>query len=126
MSNKLEAVVIGTGFGGAINACRLARSLPGKVVVLERGKRYGLGEFPRAPADLARNFWALQDRTPRPRHLHKAARKQELHGMYDVRNYNHMDVVVCAGVGGGSLIYANVFLEPPDEVFADPRWPASC
>jgi len=46
--------------------------------------------------------------------------------MYDVRNYDHMDVVVCAGVGGGSLIYANVFLEPPDEVFADPRWPASC
>ncbi len=126
MSDKCEAVVIGTGFGGAINACRLARKWPGKVVVLERGKRYGLGEFPRAPADFARNFWALQDRTPRPRHVHKAARKGELHGMYDVRNYDHMDVVVCAGVGGGSLIYANVFLEPADEVFADARWPASC
>jgi cholesterol oxidase len=37
-----------------------------------------------------------------------------------------MDVVICAGVGGGSLIYANVFLIPPDEVFADERWPASC
>jgi cholesterol oxidase len=46
--------------------------------------------------------------------------------MYDVRNYDHMDVVICAGVGGGSLIYANVFLVPPDEVFADPRWPGSC
>jgi len=97
------------------------QSLRGKVVVLERGKRYGLGEFPRAPADLARNFWALQDRTPRPRHLHKAARKQELHGMYDVRNYNHMDVVVCAGVGGGSLIYANVTIQPPKSVLQS--WP---
>jgi cholesterol oxidase len=127
MSDKCEAVVIGTGFGGAINACRLSRKWPGKVVVLERGKRYGLGEFPRAPADFARNFWALRDYTPRPRHVRKAARKAgELHGMYDVRNYDHMDVVVCAGVGGGSLIYANVFLEPPDGVFADPRWPASC
>jgi cholesterol oxidase len=127
MNDKCEAVVIGTGFGGSINACRLARSWPGKVVVLERGKRYGMGEFPRAPADFARNFWALPDRTPRPRHVRKAARKSgELHGMYDVRNYDHMDVVVCAGVGGGSLIYANVFLVPPDEVFADPRWPASC
>jgi len=127
MSDKCEAVVIGTGFGGAINACRLARNWPGKVVVLERGKRYGLGEFPRAPADFARNFWALRDGAPRPKHVRKAAQKTgELHGMYDVRNYDHMDVVVCAGVGGGSLIYANVFLEPAEEVFADPRWPASC
>ena len=46
--------------------------------------------------------------------------------MFDVRNYKHMDVVIGAGLGGGSLIYANVFLIPPDEVFADKRWPQSC
>jgi cholesterol oxidase len=127
MSDRCEAVVIGTGFGGAINACRLARKWPGKVVVLERGKRYGLGEFPRAPGDFRRNFWVLPDRTPHPGHVRRAAGKAgELHGMYDVRNYDHMDVVVCAGVGGGSLIYANVFLIPPDEVFAGKRWPGSC
>jgi len=127
MNDKCEAVVIGTGFGGAINACRLARKWPGKVIVLERGKRYGLGEFPRAPGDFVRNFWVLPDRTPHPPHVRKAAGENgELHGMYDVRNYDHMDVVICAGVGGGSLIYANVFMVPPDEVFADPRWPASC
>jgi cholesterol oxidase len=127
MGEKCEAVVIGTGFGGAINACRLGQKWPGKVVVLERGKRYGLGEFPRAPADFGRNFWVLPDRTPHPRHVRKAARKHgELHGMYDVRNYDHMDVIVCAGVGGGSLIYANVFLVPPDEVFEDKRWPSTC
>jgi len=127
MNDKCEAVVIGTGFGGGIKACRLARKWPGKVVVLERGKRYGLGEFPRAPGDFARNFWVLPDRTPHPGHVRKAAGKTgELHGMYDVRNYDHMDVVICAGVGGGSLIYANVFLIPPDDVFADQRWPESC
>lgn len=127
MSDKCEAVVIGTGFGGAINACRLAQKWPGKVVVLERGKRYGLGEFPRSPGDFKRNFWILPDHTPHPSHVRKAAGKMgELHGMYDVRNYDHMDVVICAGVGGGSLIYANVFLIPPDEVFADKRWPNSC
>jgi len=126
MTDRCEAVVIGTGFGGAINACRLARKWPGKVVVLERGKRYGLGEFPRAPGDFRRNFWVLPDRTPRPGHVRKVAGKGELHGMYDVRNYDHMDVVICAGVGGGSLIYANVFMVPPDEVFADKRWPGSC
>jgi len=127
MNDQCEAVVIGTGFGGAINACRLARKWPGKVVVLERGKRYGLGEFPRAPDDFRRNFWVRPDHTPHPRHVRRAAGKAgELHGIYDVRNYDHMDVVICAGVGGGSLIYANVFLIPPDEVFADKRWPASC
>ena len=45
--------------------------------------------------------------------------------MFDVRNYEHMDVVICAGLGGGSLIYANVFLIPPDEVFNE-HWPKSC
>ena len=127
MNDKCEAVVIGTGFGGAINACRLARRWPGKVVVLERGKRYGLGEFPRAPGDFARNFWVLPGGTPHPPHIRRAAGNGgELHGMYDVRNYDHMDVVICAGVGGGSLIYANVFMIPPDEVFDDKRWPKSC
>jgi len=127
MNDKREAVVIGTGFGGAINACRLARKWPGKVVVLERGKRYGLGEFPRAPGDFARNFWVSPDRPHHPGHVRRAAGKTgELHGMYDVRNYDHIDVVICAGVGGGSLIYANVFLIPPNEVFADKRWPESC
>jgi cholesterol oxidase len=42
MENFVEAVIIGSGFGGSINACRLARKWPGKVVVLERGRRYGL------------------------------------------------------------------------------------
>jgi cholesterol oxidase len=52
-------------------------------------------------------------------------REIELRGLYDVRNYKHMDVVVGAGLGGGSLIYANVFLLPPDQIF-DKRWPQSC
>jgi len=129
MNKQCEAVIIGTGFGGAISACRLARKWPGQVEVLERGKRYGLGEFPRAPSDFKRNFWVLPNGAPHPHHVCKAAAKEghgELHGMYDVRTYEHMDVVICAGVGGGSLIYANVFLIPPDEIFADKRWPTSC
>jgi cholesterol oxidase len=127
MQDRCEAVVIGTGFGGAINACRLSKKWPGKVVVLERGKRYGLGQFPRAPGDFNRNFWVLRNGTPHPRHVRKAARESgDLHGMYDIRKYRNMDVVICAGVGGGSLIYANVFMIPPDEVFADKRWPSSC
>ncbi len=122
MPDRLEAVVIGTGFGGGINACRLSKRWPGKVLVLERGKRYPMGAFPRTPRDFAQNFWNLTDEGhERP----KAMRQTESHGMFDVRNFKKMDAVLCAGLGGGSLIYANVFLRPPDEVF-DQRWPASC
>lgn len=124
MADRLEAIVIGSGFGGGINACRLSKKWPGKVMVLERGKRYPMGSFPRSPHDFARNFWNVLDvpgeKRPRPRQMKDA----EAHGLFDVRNYQKMDVVLCAGLGGGSLIYANVFLEPPDHVF-DERWPAA-
>ena len=42
-----------------------------------------------------------------------------------MRNFENLDALVCAGLGGGSLIYANVFLQPPDEVF-DSNWPETC
>jgi cholesterol oxidase len=122
MTEPYEAVVVGSGFGGAINACRLSKKWPGRVLVLERGKRYELGSFPRTPHAMARNFWnpAFEKRS-RP----KAVAKIKQDGLFDVRNYNKIDVVLGAGLGGGSLIYANVFLEPPDEVFSA-RWPKSC
>ncbi len=123
MPERYEAVVIGSGFGGAITACRLSKKWPGRVLVLERGKRYPMGSFPRRPNDMARNFWNLPvEERSRPGNL---PGDQEEHGLFDIRNYKGMDVVLCAGLGGGSLIYANVFLEPPDHVF-DERWPTSC
>ena len=120
MEKVYEAIVIGSGFGGGINACRLGKKWPGEVLVLERGKRYPMGSFPRKPHDFARNFWNVaSENIDRPGPL----KAQEQHGMFDIRNYRHMDVVMCAGLGGGSLIYANIFLEPPEELFDDPRWP---
>lgn len=114
-----EAIVIGSGFGGSINCCRLAKKWPGKVMLLERGKRYPLGSFPRSPHDIANNFWNLP---PEKRSRPKSIAEKETHGMFDIRNFDHIDAVVGAGLGGGSLIYANVFLQPPDEVF-DHNWP---
>jgi cholesterol oxidase len=117
-----EAIIVGSGFGGAIAACRLAKKWPGQVLVMERGKRYALGSYPRTPRDFSRNLWALPEES-RPRPAAVGAIDTELHGLFDVRSYRNLDVVLGAGFGGGSLIYANVFLEPPDEVFA--RWPPS-
>jgi cholesterol oxidase len=115
-----EMVVIGTGFGGAVVACRTAKKWVGEVLVLERGKRYPIGSFPRSPRAMAENFWNIpfEDRA-RPGHV---KRKGQQHGLFDIRNGNHINAVVCAGLGGGSLIYANVFLEPPDQTFAQ-GWP---
>ncbi|WP_438862870.1 GMC family oxidoreductase N-terminal domain-containing protein [Neptunicella sp.] len=117
-----EAIVIGSGFGGAVNVCRLAKKWPAKVMLLERGKRYPMGSFPRTPHDMANNFWnvAHQSRS-RPANI----RGKDMDGLFDIQHFKHMDAVACAGLGGGSLIYANVFLQPPDEVF-DQRWPQNC
>ena len=124
MADRYEAIVIGSGFGGGISACRLSKRWPGKVMVLERGKRYPMGSFPRTPHDFAQNFWNICDvpgeQRPRPRKMQNS----EAHGLFDIRNFHRMDVVLSAGLGGGSLIYANVFMEPPDDVF-DERWPAN-
>jgi cholesterol oxidase len=116
-----EAVIVGSGFGGAITACRLARKFPGNVLVLERGKRYPMGSFARTPKEFSRNIWSLpRENVKRPRQF----RNSESHGLFDIRNFRHMDTVTAAGLGGGSLIYANVFMEPP--VQALHQWPASC
>jgi cholesterol oxidase len=128
MEQTYEAIVIGTGFGGAITGCRLAKKWDrGRVLILERGKRYPMGSFPRKPHDFAQNFWALPgERIYRPKHVRRLIEQgTESHGIFDIRNYKHMDVVIGAGLGGGSLIYANVFMLPPDKVFDD-RWPDSC
>ncbi len=117
-----EAIVIGSGFGGSINTCRLSKKWPGKVMLLERGKRYPMGSFPRKPHDFARNFWNIvREGRKRPKNFGS----EDSHGMFDIRLFEHMDAVICAGLGGGSLIYANVFLQPPEQVFDD-NWPDSC
>src|SRR6266849_5069129 len=123
MSERWEAVVVGTGFGGAVAACRLSKRWPNKVLVLERGKRYPMFSFPRSPREMSQNFWNVRERSSRP---HKLRQEKDQHGLFDIRNFSGIDAVLAAGLGGGSLIYANVFMEPPEHVLADPRWPSTC
>src|SRR5271154_5244827 len=93
-----DAVIVGSGFGGSINALRLAQA--GKsVLVLERGKRYIPGEFPRDVTDVNNLFWGYPKR-------------REFRGLYDVRFFSGIAAVVASGVGGGSLIYANIHIRP--------------
>jgi len=101
-----DVIVIGSGFGGAITSCRLAEK--GKrVLVLERGKKWDRTTYPRGPED--EWIWSHVD-------------PAQYHGWTDLRRFNGMAVIAGAGVGGGSLIYANVSAIPPQSVFAS-GWP---
>jgi cholesterol oxidase len=106
-----DAVVVGSGFGGSISALRLAEA-GRSVLVLERGKRYPLGSFPRDVRDVDSLFW-------RPK------KRKSAQGLYELRMFSGIGAVVAAGVGGGSLIYANIHIRPDRRVFDDPRWPSS-
>lgn len=106
-----DVVVVGSGFGGSITALRLAEA-GRSVLVLERGRRWNPGGFPRDVRDTATLFW-------------HAGRGRPKTGLYDLRLMSGLGVVVASGVGGGSLIYANIHVRPDPIVFDDPRWPAS-
>lgn len=102
-----DAIVVGSGFGGAVTAARLAEA-HWKVLVLERGRRWLPEMMPRGPGD----DWFFDVDEP-----HKQ------NGWLDFRWFGRMSVAMGAGVGGGSLIYGNVFIVPPPETFAE-HWPA--
>ena len=99
--NHFDAVVVGSGFGGSVLAYRLAKA--GKsVCVLERGKAYPPGSFPRGPRELSKAFWDPSE---------------GYYGLFNLWSFKGIGAVVSSGLGGGSLIYANVLLRKPEEWF---------
>ena len=108
MEGRYDAIVVGTGFGGGITACRLAEA-GRRVCVLERGRRFGRGDFPDRPAQAPGLFW------------HPSLNPG---GMFDLRLMRDLSVLTAAGVGGGSLVYANVHLRAPANAF-ESGWPAA-
>lgn len=106
-------VVIGSGYGGAIAASRLARA-GRQVCVLERGMEFQPGEYPNTlPEVLAQT----QVDTP---NVFLGSRT----GLYDLRVNDDVNVFCGCGLGGTSLVNANVSLPAEPRVFDDARWPA--
>jgi cholesterol oxidase len=99
-AEHFDAVIVGSGFGGSVMAYRLAESGL-DVCLLERGRAYPPGSFPRSPREMAENFWDPSE---------------GFHGLFDIWSFRGLEAVVGSGLGGGSLIYANVLLRK------DPKW----
>ncbi|MBV1852654.1 GMC oxidoreductase [Catellatospora tritici] len=101
-----DVLVIGSGFGGSVSALRLTEK-GYRVGVLETGRRF-------ADADFAKTSWRLRD--------YLFAPALGCYGILRMTVLPDVLVMTGAGVGGGSLGYANTLYQPPDVFFADPQW----
>src|SRR5947209_19828542 len=93
-AEHFDVVVVGSGFGGAVMACRVAEAKK-RVCLLERGKAYPPGSFPRSPREMANNFWDPSEGG---------------HGLFQAWAFPGIEAVRSAGRGGGSLLYDDVLI----------------
>ncbi|WP_458686616.1 GMC oxidoreductase [Nocardia tengchongensis] len=101
-----DVIVIGSGFGGSVSALRLTEK-GYRVGVLEAGRRFEDHEFARTSWRLRRYLWAPA---------------LGCFGIQRLALLKDTFVMAGAGVGGGSLVYANTLYEPPDKFYADRQW----
>lgn len=101
-----DFAIVGSGFGGSVSALRLSEK-GYRVAVLEMGKRWKKEDFPQSTWDVRKYIW-----------------RPSL-GLYGILQFSLVKDALFlhgAGVGGGSLVYANTLLVPPNDAFEDPRW----
>jgi cholesterol oxidase len=101
-----DVLVVGSGFGGSVTALRLSEK-GYRVGVLEAGRRFADHEF-------ATTSWRVRDYLFNP--------VLGCTGILRMTLLRNVLVLSGAGVGGGSLVYANTLYSPPDRFFRDPRW----
>lgn len=103
-----DVIVIGSGFGGSVMSCRLVEK-GYRVCLLERGQKWNMFSFPRRINDIRNKlFWDPEDNK---------------YGFMEIRDYPESDLmsVTASGLGGGSLIYANVLMPMEPDYFY--QWP---
>ncbi|MFE1437948.1 GMC oxidoreductase [Streptomyces sp. NPDC058739] len=101
-----DVIVVGSGFGGSVTALRLTEK-GYSVGVLEAGRRWTRDSLPKNSWDIKNYLWAP---------------KLGLYGIQRIHLLGNVMVLAGAGVGGGSLNYANTLYVPPKPFFDDPQW----
>jgi cholesterol oxidase len=101
-----DFIVIGSGFGGSVSACRLSEK-GYRVGVLEQGRRW-------SPENLPSTNWKIRDYLWRP--------ALGLRGFLNLALFRHVMVLHGNAVGGGSITYGQTLLVPPDSVWNDGNW----
>ena len=110
---KYDVVVIGSGYGGSIAASRMSRTGK-KVCLLEKGKEFHPGEF---PSNLPEAYKEMQ--------FNKGTLESgSENGLYEFVLSDEISVFKGCGLGGTSLVNANVSIEPDHRVLEDVSWPA--
>lgn len=114
--DPIDVLIVGSGYGGSMAAVTLAGE-GRRVVLLERGREYALGDFPVDLGEIPRHvrFQRTTDAQP----------IGYMDALFDLHFGEGMDALVGSGLGGTSLINANVAAEPDADVLADPVWPAA-
>jgi cholesterol oxidase len=106
-AHDYDVLVIGSGFGGSVSALRLAEK-GYRVGVLEAGRRFEDADFPRTSWDVRKFLWAP---------------KLGCTGIQRIHALRNVIILAGAGVGGGSLVYANTLYRPTsDSFYDDPQW----
>ena len=106
LQDVYDYVIVGSGFGGSVSALRLTEK-GYSVLVMERGKRFRDHDFARTSWNVFRYLWLPAMRC---------------FGIFQMRLFRHVLVLQGSGVGGGSLMYANVLMQPSDKIFENPSW----
>ncbi|HEY4178227.1 MAG TPA: GMC family oxidoreductase [Kofleriaceae bacterium] len=106
MAHDFDYVVVGSGFGGSVSACRLTEK-GYSVAVIEMGKRWTAKDFPKTTWNARKYVW-------RP--------GMKLHGFFNMRPFEHVMILCGNAVGGGSITYANTMLVPPNSVWNEGSW----
>ena len=101
-----DYLVIGSGFGGAVSALRLTEK-GHRVIVLEKGRRIGPEEIAASRKSLRKLAWQPE---------------LGMHGFFWQRLFRHVGILGATGVGGGSLVFGGVLIEPKEAFYQDPAW----
>lgn len=124
MRDSYDVVVIGSGYGGGVAASRMARGRQ-SVCVLERGKERWPGEFPESAVDTLKELRISGEFAPGDRRSipGKLTEKGNPNGLYQLVIGEGQNVFLGNGLGGTSLLNANVFLESHPDVLNMEVWP---